>query len=201
MLMRDIIEFVATSYRFAVKPVIPEGVAPFAVQNFVFQSGQLVSGDNKWPIVQLAIIPNGDFVTSNDTDIADKIMDDFLGKLEAAFRFRFSAAPQHRVYQSNIVVEFEPPFEEKIGTFKKIADVLNGASIRPAPFNIKRLAFGSGDIQQIQSMTTVEELENSDFIIERRGGEPYSRNRYFCSAPMKTKAHVELLQKIERAFE
>ena len=182
-LIREIIDFVGETYRFHVKPTISPGVAPFMVPNYVFQSGQLVSGENKLPIAQLAIIPNGDFVTANDTDVADKIMDDFMARLDATFGYRFAAAQKQRVYQSNVVVEFEPPLSEKIDAFKKIELILNGASIRSAPFNFKRLAFGIGDIQRIATMSTIDEVENSDFIIERRAGEPYSRNRSFAARP------------------
>lgn len=197
---RDILDFVGTSYKFAVKPTIPPGVAPFMVQNYIFQSGELVSGDSKLPIIQLAIIPNGDMVTATTTEIADKIMDDFMERLDATFGFRFATAEKRRVYQSNVVVEFDVLVDEKISAFKKIEQILNGASIRSAPFEIKRLAFGYGDIQQIQSISSIEEIENSDFVIERRSAEPYSRNRYFCSAPVKTSRLIALLQDIERAL-
>jgi hypothetical protein len=59
---------------------------------------------------------------------------------------------------------------------------------RPSlPFKIKRLAFGHGDIAVTTAVPfTLDLLEASDFVIERRAAEPYSENRYFCSAPMRT---------------
>jgi hypothetical protein len=200
LMMRDLIEFVAESYRFAVKPQIPANVAPFMVQNFVFQSGELISGDTKLPIVQLAIIPNGDIVTAATTDIADKILEDFMERLDATFGYRFASAEKERAYQSNVVVEFEAGVEEKIEIFRRLEKILEDASLREAPFKFKRLAFGSGDIQAIQSSGTIREIENSDFIIERRATEPYSRNRYFCSAPTTTKNHIKVLHEVEKAF-
>jgi hypothetical protein len=196
--MRDVVESVSASYQFAVKPIIPPGVAPFSIPNFVFQSGVLISGDDKWPIIQLAMIPNGDVVTAATTEIADMIVNDFMARMDATFGYRFGASDKIRVYQSNIVVDFEEQFDEKIAAFQKIKNILNGASIRSAPFEVKRLSFGFGDVPQLQSISTTEEIENSDFLIERRSGEPYSRNRYFCSAPMKTSDHVKLLQEIEK---
>lgn len=198
LMMRDLIEFVAATYQFSVKPQIPPNVAPFMVQNFVFQSGQMVSGDSKLAIVQLSIIPNGDVVTAATTDIADKILDDFMALLDLTFGFRFADAEKRRVYQSNIVVEFD--VEDKFDEFKKVEKILNGAGIRSAPFGIKRLAFGSGDIQQLQAANSIDDIENSDFVIERRAGEPYSRNRFFCSAPVTTAQHLDLLNKIESAL-
>jgi hypothetical protein len=53
IMMRDIIEFIAQSYQFAVKPQIPPNIPPFMIPIFVFQSGQFVIGDEKLPIIQL----------------------------------------------------------------------------------------------------------------------------------------------------
>lgn len=36
------------------------------------------------------------------------------------------------------------------------------------------------------------------FIIERRQGISFERERYFCSAPMRTRDHVDILEKIEK---
>jgi hypothetical protein len=44
----------------------------------------------------------------------------------------------------------------------------------------------------------METIENSDFAIERRGDEPYSENRYFCSAPVSTPKHIRILEMLER---
>jgi hypothetical protein len=113
VMMRDLIEFVAATYQFLVKPTIPSGIAPFMAPNYV------VLGENKWPIVQLAIIPNGDIVTAEDTDAADKIMDDFMTRLDETFGYRFATAEKRRVYQSNLVVRFNPGLSEKIDSFKR----------------------------------------------------------------------------------
>jgi len=198
-MMRDIIEFIAQSYQFAVKPQIPPNIPPFMIPIFVFQSGQFVIGDEKLPIIQLAVIQNGDIVTASTTEVADRILDDFMSRMDSNFGYRFGEAVEKtRSYMSSFVVEFDKPLEEKISALKRFEEILNGASIRSEPFKIKRLAFGSGDIQQLQSISSIDEMKKSDFFIERRVGEPYARNRYFCSAPMKTADHVKLLELIER---
>jgi hypothetical protein len=46
----------------------------------------------------------------------------------------------------------------------------------------------------------MDDLPNADFAIERRAGEPYSSNRFFCTAPMRTEAHVRVLGLIETAM-
>jgi hypothetical protein len=67
------------------------------------------------------------------------------------------------------------------------------------PFKIKRLAFGHGDIAVTTAVPfTMDLLEASDFVIERRAAEPYSENRYFCSAPMRKPDHIAFLDLIEK---
>ena len=68
------------------------------------------------------------------------------------------------------------------------------------PFEIKRLAFGGGDVPnpQMQLQPTIEAIERSDFLMERRAGAPYEVNRYFCAAPIKTAEHIKVLELIER---
>ena len=40
-----------------------------------------------------------------------------------------------------------------------------------------------------------------DFQIERRAGLPYSANRYFVTAPLKTESHIFLLKRFEDLLE
>ena len=41
---------------------------------------------------------------------------------------------------------------------------------------------------------------NTKFTVERRVGLPFSSNRYYCVAPLKTEMHIELLEKFEKAL-
>ncbi len=202
LMLRDLTEFIGSTYQFSVKPEIPVGVPPFAIRSYVFQSGIMIDESGRWPIIQLSIVPNGDMVTAATTDIAVKVLDDFGAKLDSSFGFRFATAPQRRLYQSLIVVQFEKGIEEQIKALSKIEDILNHTINRPTmPFKIKRLAFGSGDVQQFFAVpASLEAIENSDFIIERRSSVAYSENRYFCGAPLQTLDHVKVLETIERAL-
>jgi hypothetical protein len=82
-----------------------------------------------------------------------------------------------------------------------IEDILNNEIQRDgAPFKTKRLAFGYGDITQSTPLQSLDEFKNVDFLIERRAGEPYSKNRYFSSAPLRTIDHVRVLEQIEKSI-
>lgn len=196
---RDLIEFLASTYQFSVRPNIPPGVPPIAIPTFTFQSGIMTTADKKWPIVQLAIVADGHVVTAQNTDIADAVLDDFMARLDTTFGYRFATAKKHRAYQSNIVIQFDNAFEEKVEAMGKIEVILNREINRPAmPFKIKRLAFGYGDVE-IPTIS-LEAIDKSDFAIERRVGAPYSESRYYSVAPARTSDHVKILEMIEQAI-
>jgi hypothetical protein len=196
---RDLIDFVATTYQFSDSPVLPPGVPPLAISAFNFQSGVMVTGDDKWPIMQLSIVRNGDIITAATTDIAETVLDDFMKRLDETIGYRFAAAKKRLSYVSNLVIQFDHGIEEKIMAVAKIETLLNREIHRNTPpFKIKRLTFGHGDITQLYVMPlAVEAVENADFVIERRSGEPYSDNRYFCSAPVRTQDHLRILEIFE----
>lgn len=200
-IVHDLIDFITAAYQFSVPATIPDGVPPFMIRGYHFQSGFLASGDEKLPIIQLSLIPNGDVITAVTTDAADVILDDLMGRLNEHFGYRFGTAPMHRTYLSNLVVQFENGLEGVIEALAKIEAILNEQIPRPSmPFKIKRLAFGFGDPLPLTPPATLEGVDNADFLIERRSGSPYSENRFFCSAPMRTADHLELLERIEKEF-
>jgi hypothetical protein len=120
-----------------------------------------------------------------------------MSHLDDAFGYRFAKAPKKLLYLSSVIVEFDPPLEQLMSQLKAIEKLLNVAMERPEPFKIKRLAYGFGDVTQTLSINSLDEMKNADFVIERRVSEPYERNRYFCSAPMKTNDFINLLESIE----
>jgi hypothetical protein len=197
LFLRDLIDLVASAYSFAIKPPVPASLAMYGGQNLFFQSGVMVSGNERWPIAQLANVPNGEMVTASTTAIAEKVLEDYMARLDASLGYRFAESQsKRRSYQSNLIVEFGHDLEDKIEIFKKIeAFVAREIPSTPAPFKFKRLSFGVGEL--IQALT-LENIEKSDFVIERRYSGPSSSNRYFCSAPVSTDEHIRIMRAFER---
>jgi hypothetical protein len=197
LLVRDFLRMVGDTYQFSVKPEIQPGVPPNLIQTLVFQSGVLETEKEKFPITQLIIRMGGGAVTANTTDAADKVLDDVIRCMDTALRYRFASSKMRRTYYSVVVVQFDSGIEERISAIGKIEAILNRTMTRRAsPFKIKRLAFGYGD--PIQLAMAIENFDNADFVIERRAGEPYSENRYFCGGPTRTDDLIEILELIER---
>jgi hypothetical protein len=201
VLQRDAVQFVGDCYNFSVRPNIAPGTPPQASQTLIFQQGKLIKDDVEYPILQLTVFGNGGAVTSKSTEISDVILDDCLRKLDEGLGYRFAQSDKTRLYLSNVAVEFDTELEEYIQAFHMIEDILNNEIPRDgAPFKTKRLAFGYGEVTQSTPLQLLDEFKNVDFLIERRAGEPYSKNRYFSSAPLRTIDHVRVLEQIEKSI-
>lgn len=200
LLYQDLIQYVGDMYNFAVRPDIPPNIPIQAPPFFLFQQGRFVNNDSAFPVHQLAIFQNGDSVSAMDTDVAEMILDDYTAKLDANFGFRFANKPQKRYYLSSIVVELAHGIGKQIAGLRKIGEILTREIPREGmPFDTKALAFGWGDPAAL-TLSSPALLERADFTIERRAGEPYERNRYFSSAPVRTSEHVRILELIEAAI-
>ena len=196
LLEQDLIAFVGNLYKFGVRPQVPPGVH---LSHLIFQAGKASIGSDNYPISQLAVVPNGDIVTATTTDVAEKILRHFMQSLDDGLGYRMSSAAYKITYVSNLIAEFDHPIEQPATTFSIIESIIDKAIDRQnAPFKLKRLAFGFGSVAPAQSVT-LEGVDNADFIIERRANEPYEKNRYFCSAPLRTNEHLKVLELIEKA--
>jgi hypothetical protein len=198
LVFEELIKFVGNMYNFSVRPQIPQGVAPISMQPFIFQSGAAEIDRKKVPVFTLAVLPTGYIVVSTNTDLADKIMSDYLKRLDSELGYRNASAKSTRKsYVSNIVVEFEEPLGQKIKPVNLIEQTLK-REIGSLEFPLKRLAFGAGPTILPGIPASLEVIEKADFIIEIREGEPYIKNRYFSAAPTTTSEHIRILEVIER---
>jgi len=138
---------------------------------------------------------NSDIVQVNFTDHGEAFLENLSNLLKEALGFRFDDSPKEYRYVSNVVVEFEEGFSDGLGVVSKIGRIV-GKSIKLwHESGLKRVAFGIPPDRNLSSQ--IEIIENTDFSIERRAGEPLTSNRYYCSAPMKSADHVRLLREIE----
>ena len=187
-------------YGFANRPNIPPNAPPQAFPILTFQQGRFINNEGTFPIHQLVIYQNGDLVSAANTEVAEVILDDYIVNLNTNYGYRYEGKPQKRYYLSTVVVEFEADIVEQVKVLRKIREILTHEIRRDeASFNIKNLVFGTGD-PVVGVISSPEIIERSDFTIERRGGEPYERNRFFSSAPVRTPDHVRILELIETSI-
>ncbi|HZR62867.1 MAG TPA: hypothetical protein VFA80_18130 [Xanthobacteraceae bacterium] len=205
LVSEDLIRLVGDTYKFAVKPQIPPGMAPGLMVPHVFQSGSVTLEDAKFPVYQLIILQMGDIVVGPDTDTSDKILGHYMNLLDTQLEYRFDRSSTKRIsHQSHVVVDFDDEIGRKMAAIGKLERLLDEHVRAPgAPFNLRRLAFGSSPaILQTQPMT-LEAFDRMDFVIERRAINETSNppNRYYSGAPLDTSAHLSLLELLERELD
>jgi hypothetical protein len=106
----------------------------------------------------------------------------------------FSDMPVRR-FVSQLVVEFSKPLDGLVKKFNSlislVSDQVSSVYDENIVLGFSRLDIGFDKIGYKSSLTV------PGFIIERRQGVAFSKERYYCSAPIRTSQHVEILEKIE----
>lgn len=181
-------------------PVLPVAAMGISMQPLLFLNGSAILDERTIGIAQLylSIDLSQIIVTTDTTENGDLVADDILSILEADYKFREAKQRTLRTYGSSVIVEFERGLEDYISALTKIQELItpvcNQALQIDQPMKIERLTFGH-DATLLPSSKV-----SGNFLIERRVGHPFSENRYFCGAPIRTTEHIRLLEEIERAI-
>jgi hypothetical protein len=198
-LSREVVEFIGSAYNFSLKPEVPPGLLVNPI--FVFQSGKLSDDDGQFVIHQVTFAPGAIILTAKDTELATRLINKIIITLDEKYGSKIRQSIRTTQYMSVISVEFGPALEEQVRSFERAQAMLNREIRRPErPFALKRLSFGGGDVQQLFAQFSVDDIQNTDFTIERRQGEPYELNRYHCSAPISTPELVRIVGLFEEVM-
>jgi hypothetical protein len=168
-----------------------------AFQQSTFVSGKFSLGDTETIIRSLQVVPDlsAFILTMGNTDEGDLVADDLLYFLDESCHFRGAKEKATRVYGSSVIIEFDRDFGEYIDAIGRIQNLITrslGESLKiDREVRLERISFGY-DPAQLPSGKAF-----GNFGIERRQGHPYSANRYFCGAALRTKEHISLLEMIE----
>jgi len=194
---QDLLGFLERTYGLTRSQIAPNNQPPFLLQD-----GQLKIGEELLAVMQIAIYPNGDVITAQNTDVAEVLLKDYTTQLDVELGFKFGAAKKTLSYLSNIVVQFDEAIDGPLSILGELDTIIGDAiQTQEGPIKFKRLAFGRGDPipGQVFPMT-LDMLDKVDFLIERRTNEPYSENKFFCSAPLSSSEHVKVLEQIEKVL-
>ena len=123
---QDLIRILGDVYSFTMRPEIPRNIPPNLLLPFVFQAGSITFEDSKFPIYQLAILQQGEIVTGPNTEIAERILLDYINRLNSELGYRFNKLKNKRItYQSHIVVDFDVEIGTLVAALGKIKSLLN----------------------------------------------------------------------------
>lgn len=189
----DVIRLVSGRYNFSQFPSADD----VRTKGAIFRNGQLISGTQKINITELGFLNDGIYATAQDTTKADFIVDDLITWAEQAIGLRPPLTNIPRKYDNSVVVEFDAHIEKSLGIFDEVIQSYNEAlSILYA----QAISTSFYRIDFAFDPTDVNLMVNTRFTIERRLRSPFSSNRYYCTAPLKTEMHINLLEKFERAI-
>ena len=187
---RHTIVAIGQRYNFGTKPNLASR-AEVEKTGLVFESGFFATEMGEVIIHRLAIHNDGVVVRTNKTEQASAFFDDLTNWLVEHHRFRKITYAPH--YLSEVVIDFESPASNMLANYDKISDIIfsNVSEDRGAI----GATFGGLIIDFITKSVAMPK-----FIIERREGSAVEDERYFCSAPLTTDRHLQVLEEIERLF-
>lgn len=151
---------------------------------------------NDVAIESLEIYNDGVVISSrSDTDIIDAFLLEFCNWLENELGMSFIQTHTiDRIYSSTILFETDKNILKPLDTLAKIADILQLDLKENSDLDVKYEPFGwtlSSDTTQNPALKPIS------LRIERRAGTEFSMQHYISAAPLKTKQHLALLEKLE----
>lgn len=183
----SLIAAVAGRYGFTKRPTVEDASTTGAV----FERGQWQSSV-PINITQLGLYQQTMHVTTKDTDDSEVVLFDVITFLQSEFGFRQPTTKLIRAFQSDLIVDFS---NDPSGSMKKFSPLLKFIESAIEAQNgehkvvaVEHLSFGS---------TTLVPGPRAHFGIERRLEVPWEKNRFFCKAYMRTKAHITALSLLD----
>jgi hypothetical protein len=190
----DIVKAIADRYQFLVVPTL----ADLNKENFksmTFRGGGVTSGRRKIEILELTILEGGIVVDATNSDDCEFVLEDLIAWATPTFGLRSPSTPPKLMFLSAVIVELDENISTRMDAFAEISSLLTSALATHTgingSFDYSRLAFNCDPTLLPQGSLRTE------FLIERRVGQPYSESRFFCHAPFRTRLLVDLLEKIE----
>lgn len=193
----DIIAKVQARYHFGRGPELKS--EEIAKNGYKFEGGHFNHAEMTVRIVDLALYRDGVVVNGIETEVVEAFLDDVVEFMRREFGFRDFITKPRKYFQSQIIVEFAQSPAKLIRSFDKITAAISDPLKRiydlEVPVGFARLDF------ETDKTTTQASAAIQRFIIERRAGISFDRERYFSAAPMRTRDHLAVLEQIEGLIE
>lgn len=170
-----------------------------------FTHGRLIGGSKKLNISELVIYSNAIQASAANTADADYIVDDILAWAKSTLGYREPQTKLPRLYESNLVVDFERQVDRLLYPFKALQSELQKALAATyglqLPIAITSFGIGADPLSVAgQLPPPIPGVLKPELGLVRRINHPYSENRFFSSAPFQTDVHIALLEQFEAAL-
>ena len=191
--MPDVTKSFVDQYKFLKFPQTLEDFDP--AKGITFQHGKLSSGGKDIIIDSFQIYNNGLLAdTRDDAENADIFLDNIIEWGTKTFGQIITDQSIENVYLSNLEISLSnllptyAPVSKQLDA--EISRYLTEYGLKHAPFELTSLVLNYDKTRMPDSVL-------SNFTLQRRDGMPFDSGRYYSTAPLKTKDHIALLQKID----
>lgn len=184
-----IIPILVSSYKFKKYPSENEVIDE--TKGVTFENGEFTNDEDITVNVNMTIYSDGLVV---DTRSSTKDSDDFLVDILTRFHEElnmpiYDDVIKRRSYLSQLFISTHKSLELINPRLKEISNYLSENVLAGM------IPYETGGIHFWPDQTNV--IKTSPFIFERTLNVPFSENRYFSAAPLKTDQHLELLIMLE----
>ncbi len=161
-----------------------------------FKEGVFALETGEIPIMSFTLYNDAISAQCRLSDDAEVVLDGIMKWARDTLALRDFQRPPTRLYMSAIVVAFEKSVEAIFAKWNGIQEIfapgiknLYGVEDRLAPARITI---------NCDPITTPRSVLVSEFLIERRLGEPYGENRFFVSGPLRTNDLIAATERLEK---
>jgi hypothetical protein len=194
----DIRSLIAERYGFTYVTSQSAPLEQIQKEGFKFQMGKLHISNQTFVIEELSIFNDGIVVSAKTTDAAEAFVSNLIQWAKDSHGFRIDETFwQKKLFLSEMTVQFDRQISGIIANFDQVSKVIGGVYGSTydlsTPFNVATLLFDYDRASVPPLAGTV-----SAFKIERRIGEPFSANKFYCTAALRTQDHVTALEAFEQ---
>jgi hypothetical protein len=192
---REIIEALTGRYKFLKSPDLARD--DVSKDGYKFASGQFSFKTSIFRITEFSIFRDGLVIIATKTDGSEAFLEDVIAYMQKEFSFRDFETKPRRYFQSQIIVEFDRSPENLLKSLGKLTSVVSAPLEQiygmRIPMKFGRLDFDFDKMSKSNPSPAVVQR----FILERRSGIPFEKERYYSAAPMRTSDHEKVLEEIE----
>jgi hypothetical protein len=191
----DMLELARQRYGFALFPDISKRTN--REEPLKFEHGLVPEGGLDVHLFE--IHPQGIVAECDTTEHAEAFLDDVFGWAQKELKLKRADQTGIRVYSSSLVVQFENDANGLLAKHKEVVGLISSALRKTYKFSL------SAGMARIGIRPDPEELSPRmaglivEFSLERRVFAPYSEQKFYSTAPLPTKDHIELLNRLEQA--
>lgn len=190
--MPEIINLVKERYHFSISP------NPAVLgQDLTFQRGNFSFKEKLVNISEMKIQTDTLLISvESSTSDAEEILQDLL-ELARELGSRELVHDPILYFQSSLVVEFDRPFNHIISGFEAISKAIAAVQNFETQVDVFSVSYSADPDTLPPEYRTIN---STYFKLDRRRGSPYSENRLYCEANMRTDEHIRVLEQIESAI-